>query len=30
VDSAVVDRAIESMATRITLIIKGKGYRTKY
>lgn len=30
VDPAIIDRAIDSMPTRIKLIIKGNGYRTKY
>ena len=30
VDPTIIDKAIESMPQRIRLIIKGKGYRTKY
>ena len=30
VDPAIIDRAIDSMPTRIKLIIQGNGYRTKY
>ena len=30
VDPGIIDRAIDSMPTRIKLIIQGNGYRTKY